>query len=205
MLKLANDAQAALYREYDLSHGDEILNKRGTVIRKGEYVYKLCKSEREYLEIYSFYKKHQTAGIVPSLAEADQAAWVVITVYTDRFVTLHRMVTDAPQSIDKEAVQMAIIHGLAKFKDPSFGKDMQSNLRNIGFDERTGNIIFFEDNGERFAFANVSEMIFQFLHMMREARSGKLLLGKIKSIQEIRAVIEAEQREFSDNETWTED
>lgn len=207
MLQLANTAQTAYFNEHDLSRGDEWLNKASTVLRKGDRVYKMAKSEREYLETYSFYKRHQSVGIVPQLVEADHTAWVIVTRYETRFITLHRMVIDNPKSIDKDALQLALIRGLAKFKDASYGKDIQSNLRNIGYEGDMGSIIFFEDNGERFVYTDKVVMIFQFLHMMRNARSGTLLLGNIRTMDKIRVIVagELEKMEHSENETASEE
>lgn len=207
-MELANDAQTAFFAEYNLADGDEWLNKRQTVLRKGERVYKLAKDEKEYLETYTFYKQHQTARIVPPLVLADQAALVVVTQYMPEYVTLHRMVTDNPQMIDKNALQLALIRGLAKFKDASFGKDLQANLRNIGFisaGNEESHVIFFEDNGERFSYRYKSEMIFQFLYMLKGARSGQYLLEKILPMQEIETIVQQEERVFSDNETISDE
>jgi len=205
MLQVANEAQSAYFYAHGLGEKDVVgLNRRNTVLRKDDRVYKLAKSEKEYLETYSFYKKHQSVAIVPFLIEADSAAWVIVTKYEEDFITLHRIVTDN-QEIDRDALQLALIEGLAQFKEPSFGKDMLSNLSNIGYNGQC--VIFFEDNGERFEFDSHPEMIFQFLQLMCAARSGNLLLDKrnIRRVNEIRVIYERVIEVHSENETWTED
>jgi hypothetical protein len=188
-MKRVNSEQASFFEARDLEHADASLDRRGSVFLKNNLVYKLCQSEREYLETYIFFKRHKLRGIVPYLVEYNNAALVIVTRYMPEFITLHRIVTDK-RALNKEALQTALIRGLARFKQDSFGKDGQANLRNIGFDGQ--DIMFFEDNGERFVYKTKVEMIVQYLGMLQNARSGKKLLGTLYSRNYISAIVDKE-------------
>ena len=185
-LKVANDAQAAFFAQY-LKDAEGWLNEKKSVILKDGLVYKLCQSEKEYLETYTFFAQHQRrGGIVPQLIMSDEKAWTIVTIYAPEYVTFHRMTTDRTP-IDKDAVQLALIRGLGRFKKNEFGKDLQANLHNIGFNGRS--VMFYENNGELYSFNSKAEMIFQFLQMLRNARGGRMLLGNIKTIEEIEVLL----------------
>ena len=155
-----NDNQWAIYYRYQF---EQDFNGKTRVLRKDRLVYKFCKTETEYLETIVFYEHHQEHGIVPVVFATIDSAWLIVTHLVDGFTLLGTVPGKLPP---KDQLQYALIMALSKFKEPSFGLDIVGNLNNIAYDT-TGRIIFYENNGKLYSYATKSQMIFQFLQLLK--------------------------------------
>jgi len=181
-----NDTQWNIYYRYKF---EQDFNGKTRVLRKDRLVYKFCKTEAEYLETIVFYEAHQEYGIVPVIFTTIDNAWLIVTHLVEGFTLLGESFKRSPTvpTYCKEKLQYALIMALAKFKSNSFGLDSIGNLQNIGYND-CGKIIFYENNGKQYAYASKSQMIFQFLQLLkfREPR----VLGTIWNEETIKRYIE---------------
>lgn len=182
-----NDKQWEIYLR---NRFEQDFNGRIRVLRKEQLVYKFCKTEAEFLETIIFYEKHQEHGIVPIIFTVVDAAWLIVTYYVEGFITLGESVSRGVAAVHsfppKDRLQHALIVALSKFRSNSFGVDLLANLSNIGYD---GNdrIIFFENNGKIYSYRTKSEMIFQFLHLLKFKHPN--IIGTVWSEETIKQYI----------------
>ena len=161
-----NERQWNIYDRYMFQQD---FNGKMRVLRKERLVYKFCKTEQEYLETCIFYENHQDKGIVPTIITVDDPSWVIVTyLVEDGYVLLGNWVERRTTYEFKEMLQYALIIALSKFKENAFGLDSVANLNNIGYNSAgTGAVIFFENNGKVYRYDSKSEMIFQFLQLLK--------------------------------------
>ncbi len=161
---------------------DAVELKRGKVFLLNDIVYKFCDTEKEFLQNYEFFLNNQS--ITPKLIEADHAALVLATANTTGYMNVHRIVTDKVP-FDKNVFQIALVKSLLRLNTPAYGRDLMTNVSNIGYRQDPPTVIFYENNGKIQSYDTHTDMVLAFLRELKDNRHGNLLIGRILSEEQI--------------------